>query len=207
MPTESSRLNYTSLQTDKVAKNLLYWNQIYDYYEDKKNSNQENEDIIRHTGGNANTPRNEETKDSSKTNFQIDNEYPVIKNDNSVEFESSHLSKSTRMKAVSPKVFDPNESVAVSGKNYSNSDKINQKEKLKYIALYRQAIRNSNGHNRSQTEINLSSNIDNYDIRVQEGGERNKQNVENWYSLSSKRNNDLESPICKYAVYPNLDEQ
>ena len=36
MPTESSRLNYTSLQTNKVAKNLLYWNQLYDYYGERK---------------------------------------------------------------------------------------------------------------------------------------------------------------------------
>lgn len=164
----------------------------------KENSlNEENDDIIRHTDGKVNTPTNEEAKGPSKSNIQVENEYLIIKNDSNIDFENSHLAKSTRMKAVSPKVFNPKEGASNNGKNYINSEKASKRETLKYIALYRQAIRNSNGHNRSQTEINLSANMDNYDIRVQEGGNRNKQNLENCYSLSSKRNNDLESPISK----------
>ena len=150
-----------------------------------------------------NTPTNEETKHSSNTNNPIDNEYLIIKNENNVEFENNYLSKSTRMKAVSPKVFNPREGIPNNGKLYMSSEKAKTKETLKYIALYRQAIRNSNGHNRSQTEINLNGNIENYEVRIQEGGHRNKLNLENCYSLSSKRNNELESPInrCNYYKF------
>lgn len=175
MPTESTRLNYTSIQPNKCTKNLLYKNQLYDYYGEKQEGNEETNDVIRHSEP-MNSPECSSVPMKSYKNT-VENEYLIINND-SVEFDSSYVSRSTRLKAVSPKIFNPKDGISNNGKQYVSSDKTKSKDTLKYIAMYRQAIRNSNGHNRSQTEINLENVDENYELKVHEIGKRNRHSLD-----------------------------
>ena len=95
---------FSSLQTANETNDLLYKNQIHDYYGDKYNNVASKGDGVHHSKSYKADSLITEDNTPSRRN-KVNEEYLILSNDNH-DFDSKYVAKSTRLKVVSPKVFN-----------------------------------------------------------------------------------------------------
>lgn len=207
MPHNGSKFNYTSVSPAKVEPRLLYRNQIYDYFgNDKLTQEISHLDIIRHSEMSYSkvATRFDDNLISEVSIRQPTQDTENNRSNSDAKITPERSIKPIKIKGRSPKTFNPRDGVPNLAKQYACQDKMHRGETKKYIAMYKQAIRNADTHNQSQFE---EPNIEKYSTKetnLRDSNQRNKIIVDNSYSLKLNECNKAAGYITLPDINKNL---